>query len=218
MEATMRVRLSPRFVFAAGSSLLAVVLVSGALLGAACRTTSAEAQSKSSTDLIARGEYLVTIGGCNDCHTPMKMGPNGPETDMSRMLSGHPESLPVTKPPVPGEMPFPIGMAVTGTAFAGPWGVSFTANLTPDPNTGIGIWTEDIFMKTLRTGKHWGVARPILPPMPWFNYGKMTDDDLKAVFAYLRSIPPIHNRVPEPLPPAQITEHRPGDPRHAVAQ
>ena len=81
--------------------------------------------------------------------------------------------------------------------------MSFTRNLTPDENTGIGAWDETIFMNTIRNGRHWGVARPILPPMPWFNYAEMTDDDLKAVFAYLRSIPPIHNRIPEPLPPPE---------------
>jgi hypothetical protein len=92
--------------------------------------------------------------------------------------------------------------AASGTAFSGPWGVSFAANLTPDQNTGLGIWTEDMFMKTLRTGRHMGASREILPPMPWFNYGEMTDADLKAVYAYLRTIPPVHNRVAVPLPPA----------------
>jgi cytochrome c len=86
------------------------------------------------------------------------------------------------------------------TAWTGPWGVSYTANLTPDPS-GLGAWNEDIFINTMRTGKHWGQGRPILPPMPWFNYAKMTDDDLKAVFAYLQSIPPVHNHVPQPVPP-----------------
>jgi hypothetical protein len=94
--------------------------------------------------------------------------------------------------------------AATGTAFAGPWGVSFTANLTPDQNTGLGIWTEDMFIRTLRTGRHMGASREILPPMPWFNYGQMSDEDLKAVYAFLRTIRPIHNRVPEPLPPAPV--------------
>lgn len=56
-------------------------------------------------------------------------------------------------------------------------------------------------MKAIRTGRHMGASREILPPMPWMNYREMTDDDLKAVYAYLRSIPAIHNRVPEPLPP-----------------
>jgi mono/diheme cytochrome c family protein len=170
----------------------------------------AQARGSNTEAMVKRGEYLVTIGGCNDCHTPMKMGANGPEPDMSRMLSGHPEQLKVTQAPTPGQAPWLISLAGTGTAYAGPWGVSFTANLTPDNNTGIGIWTEEMFIKTLRTGKHWGVARPILPPMPWFNYGKMTDEDLKSVYAYLRTIKPITNHVPEPLPPAALaiaTEH-----------
>ena len=154
---------------------------------------------------IQRGQYLVTIGGCNDCHTPFKMGPNGPEPDMSRMLSGHPESVVITSAPkIESDAPFIWAGVATNTAFAGPWGVSFARNLTPDENTGIGVWDETIFMNTIRKGRHWGVARPILPPMPWFNYAKMTDDDLKAVFAYLRSIPPIHNRIPEPLPPTEM--------------
>jgi hypothetical protein len=104
-------------------------------------------------------------------------------------------------PPGPkADMPWGATAAATMTAWSGPWGVSFTANLTPDPS-GLGAWNEDIFINTMRTGKHWGQSRPILPPMPWFNYGKMSDDDLKAVFAYLQSIPPVHNLVPQPIPP-----------------
>lgn len=149
---------------------------------------------------IARGAYFVTVGGCNDCHTPWKEGPNGPELDMTRMLSGHPETM-VLPPPPAAQGPWMIASSATNTAHAGPWGVSFTANLTPDPETGTGKWTEQEFMDTLRSGRHLGRGRQILPPMPWFNYGKMTDDDLSAVFAYLRSIPPVKNRVPDPLPP-----------------
>lgn len=152
--------------------------------------------------MVERGQYLVTVGGCHDCHTPWHMGPKGPEPDMSRMLSGHPQEAVVSEPPPAVGGPWLGAVYATNTAWAGPWGVSFTANLTPDVNTGIGIWTEEIFINTLRSGKHWGQSRDILPPMPWFNYGKMTDEDLRAVFAYLRSIPPIHNRVPQPLPPA----------------
>jgi mono/diheme cytochrome c family protein len=186
----------------------AVAVAIAALSAAACDT--AQASNSPSEAVVKRGEYLVMVGGCNDCHTPLEMGPNGPEPDMSRMLSGHPEQLKITRPPAPGEGPWMLSSAGTNTAHAGPWGVSFTANLTPDTNTGIGIWTEDIFIKTLRTGKHWGTSRPILPPMPWFNYGKMTDADLKAVYAYLRTIKPIANHVPDPLPPAAVptaTEH-----------
>jgi mono/diheme cytochrome c family protein len=165
-------------------------------LAAACYSTSSRDRQ------VARGQYLVTVGGCNDCHTPLKMGPAGPEPDMSRMLSGHPSSFKIESAPAAVSPQWMMIADATGTAFSGPWGVSFTANLTPDTNTGTGIWTEDMFIKTLRTGKHWGTSRDILPPMPWFNYGKMTDDDLKAVFAYLRTIPPVHNQVPEPLAPS----------------
>jgi mono/diheme cytochrome c family protein len=150
---------------------------------------------------VERGEYIVKTSGCHDCHTPWKMGENGPEPDMTLALSGHPESLVMPPPPDLGKGPWVWSAAGTNTAFAGPWGVSYTANLTPEELTGIGIWSEDTFIKTIRTGRHWGVARPILPPMPWTVYRNMTDEDLKSLYAYLRTIKPIKNRVPEPLPP-----------------
>jgi mono/diheme cytochrome c family protein len=171
---------------------------------------SANAAAKKEEQLartrVARGHYLVTVGGCNDCHTPLKMGANGPEPDMSRMLSGHPEQFKLQSPPKL-ENGWMWSGAGTNTAFAGPWGISYARNLTPDRMTGIGIWDEAMFIKTIRTGRHWGVARPILPPMPWFNYAKMTDEDLKSVYAYLRTIQPVRNQVPDavlaPPPPAR---------------
>ncbi|HSD27027.1 MAG TPA: hypothetical protein VLL75_06955 [Vicinamibacteria bacterium] len=87
------------------------------------------------------------------------------------------------------------------TAWAGPWGVSYAANLTPDENTGIGSWSEDTFVGALRTGRHMGVSRPILPPMPWEAFRNLTDEDLRSIYAYLKTVPPVRNRVPEPLPP-----------------
>jgi mono/diheme cytochrome c family protein len=176
--------------------ILIIIAISLATVASAKRT--ARVQSETAAAQLQRGEYLVTIGGCNDCHTPFKMGPNGPEPDMERMLSGHPESV-VMPPPPKGEGPWIVASSATNTAHAGPWGVSFARNLTPDQQTGIGIWTEEMFIKTIRSGRHWGVSRPILPPMPWFNYAKMTDDDLKAVYAYLRSIKPIENQVPDAI-------------------
>lgn len=151
---------------------------------------------------LRRGEYLVTVGGCNDCHTPWKLGPEGPVNDLSRLLSGHPQDLAVAAPPAMAGGPWAGAVTGTFTGWAGPWGVSFAANLTPDPETGMGRWTEQNFVEAMRTGRHMGRGRPILPPMPWPNVARMTDADLKAVFAYLRSIPPIANRVPDPLPPA----------------
>ncbi len=152
---------------------------------------------------VERGRYLVTAMGCNDCHTPWKMGAKGPEPDMSRMLSGHPQGLSLESPPVISPA---SGWGVVGsstmTAWAGPWGISYAANLTPDEETGVGAWTPEVFIKAMRTGRHMGAGRPILPPMPWPWTGKLSDDDLRAVFAYLQSIPAIHNQVPPPAPPA----------------
>lgn len=181
--------------------VLALTLISGMVLRAGAPVEPAVASAEAAR--IARGEYLVTIGGCNDCHTPWKMGAKGPEPDMTRMLSGHPSAMPM--PPAPALPPGPWmgSVGATMTAWAGPWGTSFTANLTPDKETGLGDWTFEQFVQTLKTGRHQGKGRPILPPMPYFNYAKATDEDLASIFAYLRSIPAIHNRVPQPIDPPE---------------
>src|SRR5262249_14490473 len=153
---------------------------------------------------VARGEYLVKVMGCNDCHTPLKMGEHGPEPDMSRMLSGHPEGFPVGPAPA-RQGPWVSSTAATVPAFAGPWGISYTENLTPDQNTGLGIWTEEMFVNAIRTGRHMGTSRPINPPMPWPTYRFATDEDLKSLYAYLRTINPIVNHVPDYQPP--VTTH-----------
>ena len=155
----------------------------------------------SQDSLIKRGKYLVSIMGCNDCHTPMIMTPQGPGSDTSRMLSGHPSSLqlpPIGKNTAPGYVLF----SMSGTAMIGPWGTSFAANITSD-ETGIGNWTEAQFFKAIREGKYKGMdnTRPLLPPMPWQQYAHTSDEDLRAIFAYLKSTPPVENRVPSPLPP-----------------
>jgi hypothetical protein len=174
---------------------------SAASSAAPAEAAAAPAAAPASADLVNGGRYLVTVMGCNDCHTPFKMGKNGPEPDMTRMLSGHPEGIKLAPPPKL-EGGWLMAGSATNTAWAGPWGVSYTANLTPDQNTGIGIWTEDMFIKSMRQGKHMGTSRTILPPMPWPWYAKMRDEELKAIFAYLKSIPPIRNHVPDPLPPS----------------
>jgi mono/diheme cytochrome c family protein len=173
-------------------------LLFAAFAAAGCQQAPAPPAAPTQEEIVARGEYLVTIVGCNDCHTPLKMGANGPEPDMTRMLSGHPETLELPPPPRLPAQGWNWGGAETLTAFAGPWGITYAINLTPDENTGIGTWTEEMFVNTIRNGRHMGgEARPIQPPMPWPWYAKMTDDDLKAIYAYLRTIPPIVNRVPE---------------------
>jgi len=187
--------------FAIAAIVLTAAVVTVIGFGGAARGAVRE---KSGSAQVERGAYLVTIMGCNDCHTPWKMGAAGPEPDMTRMLSGHPEQVgPLAAVTAPEGWTW--SATPTNTAFSGPWGVSYTANLTPDRNTGLGIWTEDMFISAIRTGRHMGVSRPINPPMPWPMYRKATDDDLKAVFAYLRTIPPVTNHVPDYQPPAAVT-------------
>ena len=151
---------------------------------------------------IDRGKMLVIGGGCHDCHTPKKLGPNGPEFDYDRALSGQPEGEKITAPfKNDPKSPWQVHASGNLTAWTGAWGVSFAANITGDMNTGIGIWTEKMFIDAMRTGKHMGTSRQILPPMPWNFYGQLPDEDLKAILAYLKSTKPIANRVPVPLGP-----------------
>ena len=151
------------------------------------------------------GEHLVTVSACHDCHTPKKMTPQGPDIDSSLLLSGHPSQLDapdVNRPDMESK-----GVIATSdlTSWIGPWGISYTANLTSDA-TGIGNWKEEQFIYAIREGKMKGLAgsRPMLPPMPWQMYRNMTDDELKAIFAYLKNTKPIHNIVPQPTPPVSV--------------
>lgn len=162
------------------------------------RAGTAPASQKGNAAAVARGKYIVTAGGCHDCHTPWKMGANGPEPDMSLALSGHPATMTLPPPPAPSG-PWIMSATASNTAWAGPWGVSYTANLTPDPETGLGQWTEQQFIDTIRTGRRQGRGREILPPMPWPAFKNYNDADLKAIFAYVQSIPPMKNKVPDPV-------------------
>ncbi|MBC7849830.1 MAG: c-type cytochrome [Chitinophagaceae bacterium] len=167
--------------------------------------TTPEAAKTGNASMIKRGEYLVATIGCDDCHSPKSMGPNGPEIIAESRLSGYPASRPVQKTDgLANELAKGwhfLGGDVTNAA--GPWGVSFAANITPD-KTGIGSWTEAQFVKALREGKYKGLdsGRALLPPMPWKAYKNLNDEDLKSMFAYLKSIKPVSNLVPNPIPPA----------------
>lgn len=180
---------------------IANLLAAAVLLVAAFAAVAQTAKMGKHT--IKRGEYLSILGGCNDCHSPKLMTPNGPATDPARILSGHPATAPL--PSVPPDVLGPgKWMAMTNddlTAWVGPWGVSYASNLTPDAETGLGRWTVKQFMQAMRTGKHLGDGRPILPPMPTEALAAMTDPDLKALFSYLKSLKPIKNLVPAPIPP-----------------
>ena len=146
------------------TTVLVTVLAVAFVVVVACQQAAQPAAAPNPVD---RGKYLVNAMGCNDCHTPWKLGEKGPEPDMSRMLSGHQEGMKL--PPSPALPPGPWGItaALTMTAWSGPWGVSYTANLTPDQETGMGAWSEQNFVQAIRNGKHLGAGRDILPPMPW---------------------------------------------------
>lgn len=174
------------------------VALGGAMLIANAATSRADADTQSP---IERGRYLVNAMGCADCHTPLVMGADGPELDMTRHLSGHPQDIKLPPAPTLPAGPWNVVASATVTAWNGPWGTSFTANLTPDKETGLGNWTADQFVETIRNQRHLGRGRPLLPPMPAKFFANLTDEDLRAIFAYLQTVPAVSNRVPEPLPP-----------------
>lgn len=172
-----------------------------------CTSETKEDKPMSQQEMVALGKYLVTTGGCDDCHTPKIITPNGPVPDTTKRLMGFTQGqkLPAfdIKYAAPGNW---ISTESNLSAWVGPWGISYAANLTPDNATGIGTLTEEMFIKCLREGKWMGVGRPLLPPMPWPGIGQMTDKDLKAIYAYLRTLKPIHNEVPQPTPPDKMQE------------
>jgi len=162
------------------ASLLAGALIV-ALLAVSCSSgTSEKADSAKSTGAtlapamtqVQRGEYLTYIGGCHDCHTPGTFY-NAP--DWSRRLSG------------------------SELGWQGPWGVSYPRNLTPD-STGLASYTDADIERVLRSGIRKN-GEAIRPPMPWPNYSRLTPDDMAALIAYLRSLPPISHVPPKPIPP-----------------
>ncbi|GJQ41089.1 MAG: Gluconate 2-dehydrogenase cytochrome c subunit [Ignavibacteriaceae bacterium] len=162
-------------------------------------------KAKTHEEMVALGKYIVTTGGCEDCHSPKIYTEKGPEFDTTRSLSGFPANE--TLPDIDLNMVTPGKWVMTEknfSAWVGPWGISYASNITPDKATGIGTLTEEMFIKSFREGKYMGVGRPLLPPMPWQVIGQKTDEDLKAIYAYLMSIKPVHNMVPQPTPPDKI--------------
>jgi mono/diheme cytochrome c family protein len=124
---------------------------------------------------VQRGEYLVTIAGCNDCHTP---GTLYGAPDFKRALSG------------------------SELGWEGPFGVAYASNITPDMETGIGSWTDAEIERALRSGIRKD-GSPVAPPMPWPAYARMAPEDMAAVIAYLRSIPAVPHKNPARIPPGQ---------------
>jgi hypothetical protein len=193
--------------------LFLIVITLGFLV--ACQETKAPDESPASTTenggyatQVEWGAHLVQVSGCNDCHTPKIMTDHGPAMDSSRLLSGHPAEMP--PPDVDRAEMEAKGYAVTQTltAWVGPWGISYTGNLTSDI-TGIGNWEESNFIRAIRKGKLKGLesSRSLLPPMPWQEFAHMTDGELKAIFAFLMTTKPIDNVVPAPSPPVSAAPH-----------
>jgi hypothetical protein len=182
----------------------AYALCAGIMLVACNQTGENQNQEQTVKDIKQmqeHGKYLVNMMGCNDCHTGKIMTPNGPMPDTNMLLAGHPAGMPLP--------PFDTSTAnswvlfhMNGTAIKGPWGISYAANLTPD-TTGIGFWTEAQFFRAMKHGDAKGIEgnRKLLPPMPWQNYANASDEDLRDIFAYLKSIKPVQNVVPQPQPP-----------------
>ena len=119
---------------------------------------------------VKQGAYLVTVGGCRDCHTPEDKHGN----------------------------PIPSLDLAGGFVLQGPWGYVASANITPDPS-GIPYYTDALFLQALRTG--YVGTRKLSQIMPWSAFRGMTDQDLLAIFAYLKTVPPVHHRVDNSLPP-----------------
>lgn len=158
-------------------------------------------------DVLDKGKYLLAIGGCNDCHTPKVMTPQGPMLDTTKIMSGHPAGSPLPEITYDATKPGNwVLISGTLTAAVGPWGMSYAANLTPDSTTGIGSWTVENFIGAIRKGKHLGQdgGRPLLPPMPWQSIAQWKDEDLTALFNYLKTLPAISNAVPAPVPPTAL--------------
>lgn len=176
-------------------------LLPGLLFGLAvcgCQGSTAGNQDA----VVKRGEYLVAFGQCNDCHTPKILHADGTyDLDGRRLLSGHPAAASGSnaRRAAPAKQAAWAGQfSADQTAWSGPWGVSFTANLTPDDATGLGKWTLADFISTIRHGVHEGEA--LYPPMPWCDIRHLSHDDLAAIYAYFRTLRPIRNEVPSNIP------------------
>jgi len=185
-------------------AILAPLTLAALVFGFSCGEVSSEGTTPPIADpvqLVKRGQYLVNAIGCDDCHSPKKMGPHGPEVDSALRFSGYPAGRPLPT--------FDTGTAKKWILFGGdltstvgPWGISFSANISSDP-TGIGNWTEEQFIRSIREGKWKGLeqGRPLLPPMPWENFRKLTYEDLRSIYAFLKTTKPVNNTVPQPIPP-----------------
>lgn len=196
----MRIRLL------AGISIVLILTIALFSCGVSSQPKPApeEKAGPDSAALVKRGDYLVSVIGCDDCHSPKQMGPKGPELIPGLRLSGYPSSLPVNKPNIAEIKKGWVMLSPDLTSASGPWGTSFSANITGD-ETGIGNWSEQQFFTAIRKGKYKGQenGRNLLPPMPVASFSQLTDEDLRAIYYYLKSVPGVENVPPAPIPPGQ---------------
>jgi hypothetical protein len=156
---------------------------------------------------IERGKQLVSLGGCDKCHTPKIKTLFGTESDPERFLSGYPQGEPLPELPdsEPGTGEWENTFYTTdGTVWVGRWGVSFAANITPDPETGLGAWTEEQFIETFRGTDHIGGGSTIRSSMPMQAYSQLSNEELRSIYLYLQVIKPIKNKVPDPVRPDNL--------------
>ncbi|WP_372774932.1 hypothetical protein [Mangrovibacterium sp.] len=161
-------------------------------------------ESLTELELIERGRYLVSSIGCDDCHSPKMMTDQGLIPDPATRFAGHIEGDLTAKVNNDALADWAL-FNLSFTAAVGPWGISYAGNISSD-DSGIGTWTEEQFVMAMREGQFKGLAgtRKLLPPMPWQNYANLSDEDLKAMYTYLKSTKPIRNVVPPPVSPEEL--------------
>ena len=200
-----------KFLIVASVACLSLLLFSGCKNKATTEATVDNAAPAATNtampqeDPVKRGEYLVTIMGCGDCHAPKNLSPAGIEFIKPLWLSGYRANVELPKIEKNALKSGWVLFTPDLNASVGPWGISYAANITSDA-TGIGNWTEENFIRALKQGVFKGIegGRTLLPPMPWQNFAIAKDEDIKAIFAYLKSTPPVTNVVPPPVPPTEI--------------
>lgn len=145
-------------------------------LFAALLTLAAVPAAAQDAKLIERGGYLATIMDCSGCHTPgIFLG----KPDFARALGGS-----------------EVGFQIPGL------GVFYPPNLTSDAETGLGKWSSEDIAKVLRTGIR-PDGRQLAPAMPYMSYGKLSDEDMKALVSYIKALPAVKNKVPGPFGPSE---------------
>jgi hypothetical protein len=192
--------------------LAAVIVLSLAALAAGCNKNApgeasappqAYTAASFTADQVTRGAGLVDEWKCNFCHTPELKGPDGkPMPNPDRLLSGHPQDEPVPDVSdivINSDAYMEFLDNLDNTTWASNDSLVFSANLTPDPATGIGTWSPEQFVATIRQGQHMGLGKRLLYPMPWQELAKLPDADLISIYAYLRTINPVSNKVPPPI-------------------